>query len=167
MGEYINPNEARSGEGNNPPPKGGGWVGEYINSEENTTASAISGENRGYKEELYADQQIRAYARELRRNQTPAEAKLWERLRNQQLGAIFRRQQAIGNFVVDFCCLPAKLIIEVDGDSHTERPNYDATRTRWLERNGWRVMRFTNAQVHEQLDEVMKAIAAECQRPPG
>ncbi len=119
------------------------------------------------RRELESDQQTRTYARELRNNQTPAELRLWGYLRNSQQGVKFRRQQAIGNYVVDFCCLPAHLIVEIDGDSHAEQTDHDETRTNWLEQRGWKVIRFTNSQVLEQTEEVLKAVLDECQKRGG
>ncbi len=72
-------------------------------------------------------------ARELRQELTPAEKKLWQRLRNGQLnGAHFRKQRAVGIYIVDFFCAKSKLVIEVDGDSHADQIEYDAERTQWL-----------------------------------
>ncbi len=116
------------------------------------------------EKQLYTNPLILARARELRRPQTPAEAKLWARLHNRQLGFKFRRQQPIDRFIVDFCCFTSRLIIEVDGDSHVEQADYDAARTEWLEQRGWRVMRFSNAEVHGQIEAVLEAILTECGR---
>jgi len=74
---------------------------------------------------------------ELRRNQTEAEAKLWSRLRAHQVNGVqFRRQHAIGNYIVDFCAPRRKLIIEVDGSQHLDQSKYDAERTKYLESKG-------------------------------
>ena len=99
-------------------------------------------------------------ARELRRDLAPAEQVLWKRLRRRQLfGYHFRCQHPIGPFIVDFACTQARLAVEVDGDSHGERRAYDAVRTRYLEREGYRVLRFTNREVSFELDAVLEAIA--------
>lgn len=73
-------------------------------------------------------------ARELRRAMTPAEKKLWQHIRYNQLGVQFRRQNAVGPYIVDFFCAKAKLVVEVDGDVHAdeEQAEYDAKRTEWL-----------------------------------
>ncbi len=105
-----------------------------------------------------------ARARELRQPQTPAESKLWVRLRNRQLGYKFRRQYTIGRFIADFYCAECGLVIELDGDSHSEQVDYDQNRTEWLTQRGYRVIRFSNAEVHGQLDAVLEAIVSECQR---
>ncbi|MHB0967469.1 MAG: endonuclease domain-containing protein [Bellilinea sp.] len=100
--------------------------------------------------------QTRANARQLRRDQTLAETKLWLALRSHQLENIhFRRQHPIGNYIVDFCAPQAKLIIELDGSQHLEQQEYDAERTEFLESKGYRVLRFWNRDVLNNLDGVM------------
>jgi very-short-patch-repair endonuclease len=105
---------------------------------------------------------ILAYAREMRQPQTTAEENLWRVLRNRQTGFKFRRQHPIGRFIVDFYCAEAKLLIEVDGDSHLE-PNqieYDRARTDYLEDLGYRVIRFTNDNVRYNIEIVTSEILA-------
>ena len=98
-------------------------------------------------------------AAELRKNQTPAERKLWSRLRAHLLDEIhFRRQHAIGNYVVDFCAPRKKLIIELDGSQHLEQKEYDAERTAFLQTKGYRVLRFWNSQVMNDIEAVMRAV---------
>ena len=104
-------------------------------------------------------------ARELRQPQTPAEQKLWSRLRNRQLnGYKFRRQHPIDRFIIDFYCDEAKLCIEIDGDSHAEQIEYDQARTAYLNEVGYTVIRFTNREVFNQCEAVRQHIAEECQR---
>src|SRR6185436_11531089 len=87
-------------------------------------------------------------AGKLRQNQTEAEAKLWSRLRAHRMAGVqFRRQHAIGNYVADFCSPRRKLIIEVDGSQHLNQSEYDSERTRYLEAKGYRVIRFWNNDV--------------------
>nr|MBI2904052.1 endonuclease domain-containing protein [Chloroflexota bacterium] len=95
---------------------------------------------------------------------TPAEAKIWAAVRNNQLGVKIRRQHPIGHFIADFCCAATKLVIEIDGDTHAEpgQAAYDAPRTAWLEERGHRVIRFTNHDVHHNLAAVLEAIHAAC-----
>ncbi|HUV38742.1 MAG TPA: endonuclease domain-containing protein [Planctomycetota bacterium] len=108
---------------------------------------------------------VKAASRKLRREQTPAEKKLWRRLRDRQLGGFkFRRQLAIGRYVVDFCCVEAKLIVELDGDTHDGREADDERRTHELEKERYRVRRFMNSDVHERMSAVLEAIGAECRR---
>jgi very-short-patch-repair endonuclease len=95
---------------------------------------------------------------ELRKEPTPAESKLWSRIRNDQLGVIFRRQHAIGNYIPDFCSPKAKLIIELDGSQHLEQEEYDKERTEYLESQGYKVIRFWNNDVMNQIDAVILAI---------
>ena len=107
---------------------------------------------------------ILQHARDLRHPLTPAEKKVWAGVRNRRLGYKIRRQHPIFRFIADFCCEEAKLVIEIDGDSHNDpdQAEYDAERTVWLEANGYRVIRFTNREVHENLDGVLEAIRASC-----
>jgi very-short-patch-repair endonuclease len=95
---------------------------------------------------------------ELRKELTPAEWKLWSRIRNDQLGITFRRQHAVGNYIPDFCSPKAKLIIELDGSQHLEQQEYDEQRTNYLEKQGYRVIRFWNNQVMNDLENVIRAI---------
>ncbi len=105
-------------------------------------------------------------ARELRQPQTPAEQKLWARLRDRQLGGFkFRRQHPIGRFIVDFCCADRQLVVEIDGDSHAEQVEYDQARTEWLCEQGYSVIRFSNQAVWRQIEAVIEAILAACQKP--
>ena len=95
---------------------------------------------------------------QLRKKSTPAERKLWSRIRDDQLGVTFRRQHAIGNYIPDFCSPKAKLIIELDGSQHLEQQEYDAERTRYLESQGYRVLRFWNHEVMKDIDGVILVI---------
>ena len=98
-------------------------------------------------------------ARELRQNQTPAEQKLWTHLRSNRLnGLSFRRQHAIGPFIVDFCCPACHLTIELDGHSHGGQIEYDAARTEWLHQHGWNELRFRNSDVEANIEQVLVAI---------
>jgi len=99
-------------------------------------------------------------ARQLRNNTTDAERRLWARLRRRQIaGCRFRRQVPLGAFIVDFACLAARLVVEVDGGRHAEHARRDADRTRWLEDNGFRVLRFWNNEVLANSDGVIAEIA--------
>ncbi len=99
-----------------------------------------------------------AYAQKLRHNLTPAEQKLWTALRNDQLHVNFRRQHAIGPYIVDFVCLQKKLIIELDGGQHLEQEQYDTERTQFLQAKGYRVLRFWNNDVLNDLNGVITSI---------
>ena len=101
-------------------------------------------------------------ARELRKNLTEAERTLWRYLRLRQFdGNKFRRQQPIGKYIVDFVCLEKKLIVEVDGGQHSEQVVYDSERNEWLERQGFRILRFWNNQVLKEIDAVKERIMEE------
>ena len=101
-------------------------------------------------------------ARKLRREQTRAEEILWRSLRDRQLGVKFRRQVPIGALVVDFACVEAKVVVEVDGPSHEtdEGAARDTGRDAMLRRDGWRVVRVTNALVTSGGDLALEAIRA-------
>ena len=99
------------------------------------------------------------FAHDLRANPTPAEIKLWSVLRKRQRsGARFRRQHPIGPFVVDFCAPRLKLVIEVDGGQHVDLHEYDQRRTTYLAAHGYRVLRFWNNQVLNDLNDVVIAV---------
>ena len=91
---------------------------------------------------------------------TDAEQKLWRGLRMRQLyGHKFRRQFSLGNFIVDFVCLEARLIIEVDGGQHADEECGDAKRDAWLKSQNFRVLRYWNNQVLNEWDAVLEDIA--------
>ncbi len=91
---------------------------------------------------------------------TAAEQRMWSRLRAHRfLGLKFRRQHAIGNYIFDFVCLKSQLVIEIDGETHGyEREAADAARTAWLQRQGFRVLRYWNNDVLTDTDAVMESI---------
>jgi len=95
-----------------------------------------------------------------RRPMTQAETVLWEELRSNKLGVHFRRQHVIGTYIVDFVSLKNHLVIEVDGEYHLspEQQLLDSERTRYLEQKGYRVIRFTNYQIMNNLEFVMSKL---------
>jgi very-short-patch-repair endonuclease len=98
---------------------------------------------------------------------TDAELRLWMRLSRKQIdGHAFRRQVPIGTYVVDFVCLKRRLVIEVDGSQHATEREEDDRRTAWLESRGFRVMRFWNNEVLQNLDGVTEAIRAAMRNEP-
>ncbi|HEY3447228.1 MAG TPA: endonuclease domain-containing protein [Myxococcales bacterium] len=104
---------------------------------------------------------LRERCRELRRNATPAERRLWELLKGRQLdGWKFRRQHQFGPFILDFFCPASRLAIEVDGPVHwtAQAEMRDEIRTEFLEENGIRVLRFTNDEVLHRTDAVLVRI---------
>lgn len=103
-------------------------------------------------------------ARALRKTMPKSEVILWSRLRRQQLsGYRFRRQVPIGPFIADFACVDLKLVIEVDGATHSAATEmaYDRRRTMFLEEQGWHVWRVWNNEVYENLDGVLEALLIE------
>jgi very-short-patch-repair endonuclease len=107
---------------------------------------------------LRSNPKTKHHAVELRKELTPAERKLWSRLRNDQLGVTFRRQHAIGNYIPDFCSPKAKLVIELDGSQHLEQEEYDDARTKYLESLDYKVIRFWNNDVLNNIEDVILAI---------
>ena len=99
-------------------------------------------------------------ARDLRRDQTDAERKLWNRIRSRSIdGCKFVRQEPIGPYFVDFVCRERRLIIELDGGQHAESKK-DAIRDQWLVDHRYRVLRFWNNDVLSNIDGVLETIAA-------
>ncbi len=97
------------------------------------------------------------FARDLRKNLTNAERRLWWRLRRRQLGYHFRRQEPIGPYIADFVCFDPKLIIECDGGQHVENAQ-DALRDAWFARQDFAVLRFWNHDVLRETDVVVEQI---------
>jgi very-short-patch-repair endonuclease len=106
-------------------------------------------------------------ARSLRRNSTDAERHLWRALREALPHAKFRRQVPVGPFFADFLSFRSKLIVEVDGGQHGDRSEQDAARTRFLEAQGYRVLRFWNNEVIENSAGVVYAIAESLSPSPS
>ena len=103
-------------------------------------------------------------AKEMRSNMTPAETKMWRFLRGKRFQCLkFKRQVLIGNYIVDFLCEDKKIIIEIDGGQHNEELNIqsDKNRTRYLENNGYKVLRFWNDEVMKNINGVMEVIFRE------
>ncbi len=105
---------------------------------------------------------LKENARANRKQQTEAENHLWQELRGSKLSVRFRRQHAIQKFIVDFVCLEAALVVEVDGSIHAEagQAEYDAGRTHNLQQAGYQILRFTNEQVLHQTAHVLQTISA-------
>ncbi len=105
-----------------------------------------------------ATPKARINARALRRDMTDAERKLWMGLRGEQLGAKFRRQHPLGNYIADFACLDPKLIVELDGSQHAENQAYDLARDAFFRTQGFEVLRFPSNAPFQNLDGVLNAI---------
>ena len=118
------------------------------------------------------DPSLTRYARENRRSMSIIEGIVWKELRRNQLGVRFRRQEPIGPYLVDFVCIPLQLVIELDGPSHDHearndgQPEYDWRRDAYLRRRGFTVLRFTNQEVWNDHDAVLRAIESAIESLP-
>ena len=101
---------------------------------------------------------LRPRAQQMRRAPTPAEKRLWQFLRRGRLGTRFRRQVAIGPFIVDFYCPAQSLVVEVDGEVHDDHLDVDARRSEILGSMGLHVLRVSNDEVMNAIDLVVQAI---------
>jgi very-short-patch-repair endonuclease len=114
------------------------------------------------------DPTLKQRAKAMRANPTPAEQKLWLALRANRLdGSQFTRQTVIDRYIVDFASKAAGLVIEVDGDTHSAQASYDSARTERLAELGFKVMRFGNGDVMNNLDGVLMVIEAALRRAPS
>ena len=107
------------------------------------------------------NKKLKHRSRELRNNMTDAERKLWSKVRRKQImGRQFYRQKPVGNYIVDFYCPSAKLIIEVDGGQHfqKEQQDYDRVRDEFLMGLGFKVLRFSNLDVLKNIEGVVEMI---------
>ena len=108
----------------------------------------------------------REFARQLRHHMTESETRLWRHLRAHRLnGEKFRRQQPIGPYVVDFVHFGARLIVEADGGQHNDAPR-DERRDAWLQAQGFKVMRFWNNEIMNNLDGVLVSVMAAVTEAP-
>lgn len=113
------------------------------------------------KQKIHSKIELKNFRRELRHNLTPAEAFLWTQLKARKLnGRRFTKQHSINNYIVDFYCASEKIIIELDGEVHnnTNAQEYDYQRTLYLESLGYKVVRFENKLVFENLASVLHEI---------
>ncbi|MDY1037399.1 endonuclease domain-containing protein [Lelliottia sp. CFBP8978] len=102
---------------------------------------------------------IRSHAKQLRRQLTREERRLWTLLRSRRLSQYkFRRQHPVDNYILDFACCEARLAVELDGGQHDERQEYDRRRTLWLNKRGWRVLRFWNNELLNNEEAVLERI---------
>jgi very-short-patch-repair endonuclease len=106
------------------------------------------------------------YARNLRKNATGAERRLWGRLRRRQVGGFkFRRQHLIGPYICDFVSMEGRIVVELDGSQHLNEVPYDSRREAYLKAQGFRTLRFWNAQVMSELESVLDTIFEALHRP--
>jgi len=114
-----------------------------------------------------AREEMRNRSAVLRRDQTLVEKRLWYRLRAKRFyGIKFRRQHPIGPYIVDFCSPMARIIIELDGGQHADNKEYDEKRTRFLEQYGFRVIRFWDPEVWNNMEGVLTRIGSEMGMKP-
>jgi very-short-patch-repair endonuclease len=100
-------------------------------------------------------------AKDLRKSSTDAERFLWKHLRTKQIdGLKFRRQEPIGKYIADFACFDKTLIIEVDGEQHSHE--VDADRDAWMQSQGFKVLRFWNHDVLQNIEGVLEVIRRTC-----
>ncbi len=119
-----------------------------------------------YRSHYKTWQHLKAPARAMRHEPTPAESILWETVRDRRLsGYKFRRQYTIGRFIVDFVCLERKLIIEVDGEIHQLQVGEDQVRQGYVESQGFKTLRFANASVINDLAAVEEQIRQHLECP--
>jgi very-short-patch-repair endonuclease len=97
-------------------------------------------------------------ARGMRRDGTPAEEVLWQALRNRGLGVKFRRQHPVGRFILDFWCADHRVVVELDGGIHDRQQERDAERTAVLASFGYRVIRFRNEEILDDLPGVLRRL---------
>jgi very-short-patch-repair endonuclease len=131
-------------------------------------SSQAEGEvQRTWKTRIELWEKLKPLARQMRREPTAAENRLWQRLRNKQIfGYKFRRQHAIDRFIVDFICNQAQLVIEVDGEIHDYTQEEDRIRQDFLESQGLRVIRFRNEEVLGNIDGVVEEIVCCLEQNP-
>ena len=121
---------------------------------------------RAVSENRHPRETTRLFAKQLRRESTYPERKLWGVLRGRQLGGLkFRRQHPVGPYLVDYYCHEHQLVIELDGDSHSERADYDRQRQAFLEESGYRVLRIANDDVLHDDEAVAILILQVCGKP--
>ena len=111
--------------------------------------------------QLHTRKEVREFRRELRNKLTPAEAFLWKHLKNRLFeGRRFTKQHSIGIYIVDFYCPSERMIIELDGEVHNNKiaQDYDERRTSYIKGSGFKILRFENRMVFENLDSVLMEI---------
>jgi very-short-patch-repair endonuclease len=113
------------------------------------------------------DPRLIEFAKSMRREVTEPERRLWEQVRAKRFqGVKFRRQHVIGRYIADFYSREVMLIIEVDGDTHAFQEEYDRVREQYFVGLGFRVIRFINSDVTENMEGVLEALALHGQTPP-
>ena len=111
---------------------------------------------------IYYNRKLKNLARHLRKKMTEAEKILWSKTRRKQLGCQFYRQRILGNYIVDFYCPEARVIVEVDGGQHNESGK-DKKRDTWLANQGFKVIRFWDNEVLKNIEGVIQKLREEIQ----
>ena len=131
-----------------PSPSKGGEQDRKMRLENEVDSTKFKSDRPGYvTADLYNYRYLKEIREELRENYTEAEKLLWKYLRNKKTGYRIRRQHIIDNFITDFVCLSAKVVIEIDGKIHLQQKEYDELRTSTLNEKGYKVIRFTSEEV--------------------
>jgi very-short-patch-repair endonuclease len=113
------------------------------------------------------DPRLIGFAKQMRREMTAAEKRLWFEIRAKRFfGVKFRTQKVIGRYIADFSSREPMLVVELDGGTHVDREMYDAIRTDYLNEQGYKVIRFLNLEIFENLDGVLETLAFYVQTPP-
>ena len=113
------------------------------------------------------DRRLIEFAKQMRREQTEPEIRLWFELRAQRFNGIkFRRQKVIGRYIADFSSREPMIVVEVDGDTHGVQESYALARSRYFEEQGYQVIRFTNHDVMTNIDGVLTQLALFAGRAP-
>ena len=156
----------------------GSKAGEGLEQPDGAITPLSSGEGSGVRSHTWKDfiattephtwKYTKEFARENRKNPTEAEDILWQAVRNEQLGFKIRRQHTIAGFIADFACVTAGLVIELDGEYHseTEFKAYDSQRTSFLGEYGYKVIRFSNQQIINALEDVLESLKRELEERP-
>jgi 5-methyltetrahydrofolate--homocysteine methyltransferase len=146
-----------------------GYLNPFIEAEKNKAPKSPKGTLYWKTADPLNYSLLLAHSKKMRSQPTEAESLLWDVLNNKKLdGYKFRRQHIIGNYIADFICLKTNLIVEVDGSIHQlpENKISDKERTDWLQKEGYRVIRFTNKEVLSNLDFVIKELKTNLAIPP-
>lgn len=162
----------------NPSPEERGTYAEKDETQNKIQSTSPSPLEKGSGDEVHAQdfifttdsktwQTSKVNARENRKNPTEAEEKFWEAVRNNSLGFRFRRQHAISRFIVDFVCIEKRLVVEIDGEVHVHQQKEDEERTAILISEGFKVIRFDNAQVLNNLSEVLSQVKSTLETQPS
>lgn len=122
---------------------------------------------RGGGDSRFQPRQVVTRARDLRKHLTKPEFALWRQLRQRPAGLKFHRQHPIGPYIVDLCCLAARLVVEIDGIAHDmgSRPARDEERDRFIRENGFRVLRVSTARIQADVEGAAAGIVARAESP--